>query len=74
MDNKIRKNFGEALKRARSECKLSLRDVERATGISNAHISQIENGKIKNPSFFIFVKLVKIYELDFNQFFKDIKI
>lgn len=42
---------------------LSLREVEQATGISNAYLSQIETGKIKNFSFKNAVKLCKFYNL-----------
>jgi transcriptional regulator with XRE-family HTH domain len=49
--------LGELIAIAR-ECKnFSLRDLERATGISSALLSQIETGKIKNPSF---AKVVRI--------------
>lgn len=30
---------------------LTLRDVEKQTGISNAYLSQLENGRIKKPSY-----------------------
>lgn len=30
---------------------MTLRDLERATGITNPLLSQIERGKVKNPSF-----------------------
>lgn len=35
----------------RKALKLTLREVEEATKISNAYLSQLENGKIKKPSF-----------------------
>lgn len=42
---------------------LSIRDVEKATGISNPLLSQLENGKIKSPSFNIVVKLCEFYKV-----------
>lgn len=42
------------------ECKgWTLRDLERETGISNALISQIEHGHIKDPGFSTVVKLCR---------------
>ena len=49
-NEKKAKSFGEGLKMARELRKLSLREVEEATGISNAYLSQLENDKIKKPS------------------------
>lgn len=43
--------LGELIAIAR-ECKgWTLRDLEKATGISNALLSQIETGKVKSPGF-----------------------
>lgn len=42
------------------ECKgWTLRDLERETGVSNALISQIETGKVKDPGFTTVVRLVE---------------
>jgi transcriptional regulator with XRE-family HTH domain len=42
------------------ECKgWTLRDLERETGISNALISQIETGKVKDPGFTTAVRLIE---------------
>ena len=40
---------------------MTLRQVEDLTGISNAYLSQLENGKIKNPSYNVVIKLNKLY-------------
>jgi transcriptional regulator with XRE-family HTH domain len=49
----------EAISYAR-ECKgLTLRELERLTGISNALLSQMETGVVKEPSFRNIVKLSK---------------
>src|SRR5260221_371713 len=42
------------------ECKgWTLRDLERETGISNALISQIEHGHVKDPGFSTVIKLCR---------------
>ena len=51
------------LKSARISKELSLREVEGKTGISNAYVSQLENGKIKDPSFFKMLRLLFLYEI-----------
>lgn len=51
------------LKEWRKYRNLSIRDVEKATGISNPLLSQLENGKIKSPSFNIVVKLLDVYKV-----------
>ena len=43
-------NLGPYLAAARSRKGLSLRAVEAETGISNAYLSQLETGKIREPS------------------------
>jgi transcriptional regulator with XRE-family HTH domain len=45
-------SLGAFLKKARQDVKMSLRDVEEATGkeVSNAYLSQLEGGKITKPS------------------------
>lgn len=45
-----KKTLGEFLKDLRLLRKLTLRDVEDKTGVSNGYISQVENGQIKRPS------------------------
>jgi transcriptional regulator with XRE-family HTH domain len=50
--------LGELIGLAR-ECKgLTLRDLEKISGVSNSLISQIETGKVKDPGFSIVVRLV----------------
>jgi transcriptional regulator with XRE-family HTH domain len=58
--------LGEVLRRARLHRGLSLRDVERRTEISNAHISQIEKGKIRRPEPALLFELAKAYELNYG--------
>lgn len=67
MKIKINNEFGLYLKNIRIQKKLSLRDVERGTGISNAYLAQIENSrsrKISAPE--IINKLAEFYEISVN--------
>jgi DNA-binding Xre family transcriptional regulator len=48
-------------KELRNKNGFTLRDVEEKTGISNAYLSQLENGKIKRPSFEVMETLNKFY-------------
>lgn len=48
-------------KQLRKEKGLTLREVEKLTGISNAYLSQLENGKIKKPSYDTIQKLNTVY-------------
>ncbi len=45
----------------RHNANMTLRNVEEATGISNAYLSQLETGKIKKPSFEVVSKLYYLY-------------
>jgi transcriptional regulator with XRE-family HTH domain len=45
---------------------MSLRDVERETQISNAHLSQVESGKIEKPDMSLLYVLATLYELDYR--------
>ena len=52
---------------ARATKGLTLRQVEAETGIKNAHLSQIESGKIKRPSTAILYGLSSCLDLDYHQ-------
>lgn len=43
-------HLGYFLASTRTNRGLTLRDVERASGVSNAYLSQLERGRIKQPS------------------------
>jgi HTH-type transcriptional regulator, competence development regulator len=60
------KTLGEGLRTARGLRKLSLRQVEEATGISNAYLSQLENDKIKKPSPHFLHKLAALYDIGYD--------
>jgi transcriptional regulator with XRE-family HTH domain len=59
--------LGELIAIAR-ECKrLTLRDLEKRCGVSNALLSQIETGKVKDPGFRNVVKIAKALNLKLNR-------
>ncbi|MBL8582816.1 MAG: helix-turn-helix transcriptional regulator [Rhizobiaceae bacterium] len=58
---------GELLSLARELKKMSLRDLERASGVSNALISQIETGKVKDPGFGTIVRLADALSLSLDR-------
>jgi HTH-type transcriptional regulator, competence development regulator len=60
------KSLGETLREARDLIPLTLRQVEDAIGISNAYLSQLENGKIKKPSANVLYKLSSLYKIDMD--------
>jgi transcriptional regulator with XRE-family HTH domain len=59
------KKLGNYLRAGREGKGLTLRAVEEATGISNAYLSQVEGGKIKNPSPVDLRKLCELYDLEY---------
>ncbi len=59
--------LGGVLKRARTELGLSLRDVERRTGVKSGHLSQIETGVIAQPEMAMLWDLAGALELDFGR-------
>ena len=59
-------SLGAVLREARQRHGLSLRDVERRTGIRNAHLSQLETGGIARPEMALLWDLAAVYDLDFS--------
>lgn len=59
--------LGQYLASIRNDRKMSLRQVEEASGkeVSNAYLSQLENGKILQPSPGVLNKLAEIYDLEY---------
>lgn len=55
------KMFGEYLKELRIDRKLTLRDVEEKSKISNAYLSQVERGERGTPTMKILDRLAKVY-------------
>jgi len=58
--------LGPFLAATRKGRKLSLRDVEAETGISNAYLSQLETGKIREPSPVNLHKLSELYAISYT--------
>ena len=58
--------LGQFLKDAREKQALSLRAVEKVTGISNPYLSQLEGNKIKQPSPTLLHKLCELYEVSYR--------
>jgi transcriptional regulator with XRE-family HTH domain len=58
-------SLATVLAEARHALGLSLREVERRTGIRNAHLSQIETGTIARPEMALLWELSVAYGLDF---------
>ena len=56
-------SVGELLAVCREVKGLTLREVEEATGISNAFLSQLENGKVSDMSFRRAVILCDFYRI-----------
>ena len=58
--------IGGVLRRARIHHQLSLREVERRIGRSNAYLSQVERGLIKQPDPIVLLELSELYGLNFR--------
>lgn len=61
--------FGQWLAARRNERGFTLRDVETGTrgGVSNALLSQIENGRVQHPSAVVCHRLAAFYGIDFAE-------
>ena len=59
--------LGSALKEARLRARMSLRDVEKATGISNGYLSQLESDHVKQPSPHHLYRLAEVYGRDYAE-------
>lgn len=59
-------NFGEYFKALREAKGMTLRDVEKKTDVSNAYLSQLESGKVKQPSPLTLHRLAEIYEVSYE--------
>lgn len=64
-DRDERPAVGRVLRRAREYKNLSLRDIERRIGRSNAYLSQVERGLIRQPDPVVLLELAELYGLDF---------
>lgn len=59
-------DIGRTLSEARNRKGLTLRAVEAATGVSNAYLSQLESGKVREPSPNILFKLAALLEVPYE--------
>ena len=62
-------NFGHFLKSLREKQRMSLRDAERESGVSNAYIAQIEKGDRPPPKPEILKKLSRAYNVTVRELF-----
>lgn len=62
--------LGIFLKAVREGEGVTLRFVEQQTGISNAYLSQLENGKIRQPSPILLHKLCSLYNVSYAKAMK----
>jgi transcriptional regulator with XRE-family HTH domain len=67
-DSPVKVTLGQYLASIRNDRKMSLRQVEEASGkeVSNAYLSQLENEKILQPSPTILHKLAEIYGIEYT--------
>jgi len=59
-------DYGSYFKALREAKNLTLREVEKRTGISNAYLSQLETGKVKQPSPLNLHKLAQLFEVPYE--------
>lgn len=59
--------LGRLLKKRREELGFTLREVQDKAGLSNAYLSQIENGKVSQPTPSTLRKLSDHYEVPYNR-------
>ena len=62
-------DFAHFLKSLRDKQRMSLRDAERVSGVSNAYISQLENGSKPPPHPDILKKLAKAYNVTIRELY-----
>lgn len=61
-----KQSLSEVLRRLRLLSGKTLRDVEEGTGVSNAYLSQLENGSAKQPSPHVLHKLSEFYAVPYE--------
>jgi transcriptional regulator with XRE-family HTH domain len=57
--------LGEVIRNAREAKGMTLRRLEAAVGVSNAHLSQLETGRIERPSMALLFALAEALDLDY---------
>ena len=66
METEDQPTLGQYLRALRDTKGLSLRQVEGQSGISNAFVSQMESGKVKQPSPVMLYKLAELYGVPYE--------
>jgi len=66
----LERNFGQYMKDLRQKVRMSLREVERESGVSNAYIAQLERGDRPPPSAEILKKLAPVYNVPLRDLLK----
>lgn len=59
-------NYGDYFKALRESLGFTLREVERQADVSNAYLSQLESGKIRQPSPLTLHKLAEVYKIPYE--------
>lgn len=62
----MKKTFGKKLLQYRNIQGLTLREVEKKTGVSNGYLNQLEHNKIQEPSPHILHSLAKLYKVPYE--------
>lgn len=65
-ESKTSMSLGDYLRNLRDALRMTLREVEKSAGVSNAYLSQLENGKLKRPSPQILHKLAGVYRVSYE--------
>ena len=60
------------IKEIRKRKGMTLRDLQRMTGISSGYLSEIENN-MKNPSFFHIILIAKALNVQLEELYKEIR-
>ena len=58
--------FGTYLRELRRARRLTLREVQEKSGVSNSYLSQVENGRILQPSPHVLQKLAEAYDVPYE--------
>lgn len=63
-------SYGSVLRDLRTERAWSLREIERRTNgaLKSSHLSQIETGKVAQPSLSVLRELARVFGLNFSEF------
>lgn len=65
-------NYGAYFKALREAKGMTLREVEKVADVSNAYVSQLESGKVKQPSPLTLHKLSSIYGVSYESLMEKV--